>query len=163
MAVFLFKVVSIAVRTLARPLINWLSYYNRIKMQESKNIFAIFMKNKLIFLGQNFHYYNVLLNRKIFGLSKESVIKPLTEDKALERGAELISEMIVYSILLIVPSYEMIKSYKTTQQKNQKKKDYMVKIQTEVESMIELNLKNSSQVKEIKNSLIKINEGIYLV
>src|SRR5689334_23167338 len=99
MAILFFKLLNIAVRTLARPLINWVSYYNRIKIQESNSKVTIFVRNKLVSLGQNFNYYNILLNRKIFGLTKEQAIKPLTADKALERGAELISEFIVYTIL----------------------------------------------------------------
>lgn len=120
MAILFFKIVSIAVRTLARPVINWVTYYNRMKMQESENKIAVFIRDKLISLGQNFHYYNSVLNRKIFGLTKEQTIKSLTKDKALERGAELISEFVVYSILITLPMIEILRSYRSTLKKEKK-------------------------------------------
>lgn len=163
MAVFVFKVFSIAIKTLARPLINWLSYYNRIKMQESQDRFAISARTKLIYIGQKYHYYNSLLNKKIFGLTKETTIKSLTPEKALERGAELVSEIIVYSILLSLPVYEMIKSYKSNKIKNEKKKEYLMNIQNNVENMIEMRSKNLQNLSEIRNRLNKIDEKIYSV
>ena len=154
MAVFVFKILSIAIRTLARPLINWVTYYNRLKVQESKHKFGIFMKNKLILLGQTIHYYNMKINRKIFGLTKETgTIKPLTSDKALERGAEVISEVIVYSILLTIPIYEMIKSYKSNKEKEKKKKEYLIKMQDDLESQIELSVRRNKKFKDLNESI----------
>ncbi len=163
MAVFFFKIFSIAIKTLARPLINWVTYYNRLKVQESNHKVAIFIRNKLISTGQNFHYYNTLLNKKIFGLTKETTIKTLSEDKALERGAEFISEVIVYSILLTLPIYEMIKSYKSTQQKEKKKKDYLNKMQTDLDMMIESHIINKNSIQDIKNKLKEIDSNLHLV
>jgi hypothetical protein len=163
MSVLLFKLLSIAAKTLARPMINWLSYYNRMKIQESKNILAIFMRNRLVFLGQNFHYYNTLFNRKIFGLSKEQAIKPLTTDKALERGAELITEGIVYFLLLILPVIEMVKSYKLNKVKELKKKQGLIDIQNKVYCLVETNDFNEKNIYEIKDKLIKIKSELQLL
>jgi len=163
MAVFVFKVFTIAIKTLARPLINWVTYYNRLKMQESDHKFAVFTRNKLISLGQSFNYYNSLLNKKIFGLTKETTIKTLTPDKALERGAELISEIVVYSILLSLPVYEMLKSYKTNKIKNEKKKEYLLNIQRDCQDMVELRSKKIKILNEIKTKLKKLDEKIYSV
>jgi hypothetical protein len=163
MAVFAFKILSIAIRTLARPLINWVTYYNRIKVQESQNKSAVFIKHRLIWLGQTTNYYNILINRKIFGLSKETTIKALTTDKALEKGAEVISEIIVYSILLTIPIYEMIKAYKSNNQKEKQKKEYLVNMQTDVENTIESNIVRENTIAEIKANLFKINSNLYKV
>jgi hypothetical protein len=163
MAVFVFKVFTIAIKTLARPLINWVTYYNRLKMQESEHKFAVFTRNKLIRIGQTLNYYNSLLNKKIFGLTKETTIKTLTPDKALERGAELISEIVVYSILLSLPVYEMIKSFKTNKIKNEKKKEYLLNIQRDCQDMVELRSKNLKNLNEIKMKLKKLDEEIYSV
>ena len=62
MSVFLFKALTLMVKTLARPIINWLSYYNRLKIQESDKKSLIFFRTRLISLGQNFHYYNTKFN-----------------------------------------------------------------------------------------------------
>lgn len=161
MAVFVFKILSIAIRTLARPLINWVTYYNRLKVQESKNKSAVFIKDKLIQLGQSTNYYNILLNRKIFGLTKDtSVIKKLNPDKALEKGAEIISEFFVYSILLTIPIYEMIKSYKSNKIKDEQKKQHIVNMQNDVDLIIEKNIVSENSIKEIKLSLLNIKNKL---
>jgi len=158
MAVFVFKIISIAIRTLARPLINWVSYYNRIKVQESKNKSGVLIRNRLVWLGQTINYYNILLNRRIFGLTKDTgTIKALTQDKALERGAELISEIIVYSILLTIPIYEMIKSYKSTVEKERKKKEAIVNMQTDIDCLIEVNLQNRTNIECLSERLRVVN------
>jgi hypothetical protein len=97
-------------------------------------------------------------------MTKEtSTIKPLTDDKALERGAELISEIIVYTILLTIPIYEMIKSYKSNVQKEKKKKDYLIKMQTDVETLIEGNIVRGQSIGELNKALARINSGLYNV
>lgn len=163
MSVVFIKVISIAVRTLARPLVSYVTYYNRMKLQESDHKITRFIKNKLTSLGQNYNYYNILLNRRIFGLAKEQVIKPLTEDKALERGAEFISEAIVYTILLTIPTLEMLRSLKNSKIKEQKKKDFLIQIQKNNESLIELYDKNLFIINEIKDKADYINSNLKLV
>jgi optic atrophy 3 protein len=118
----------------------------------------------MIKLGNTTNYYNTLINRKIFGMIKEtSTIKPLTDDKALERGAELISEIIVYTILLTIPIYEMMKSYKSNVSKEKKKKEYLFKMQTDVEELIEGNILRGHSISELNRALVRINENIFKV
>lgn len=157
MAVILFKAISIAVKTLARPLINWVTYYNRMKLQESNHRVVLLIKGRLIWIGQTTHYYNTLLNRRLFGLIKDQEIKALPNDKALERGAEFISEVIVYTIILIVPLYEMIKSQKLTKAKEHKKKEFLINIQNDVDSLIEQNEQMWNNVIDIKQRIEDIN------
>jgi hypothetical protein len=163
MSVFLLKAITLMVKTLARPLINWVSYYNRLKMQESNKKHIIIIRNRLIQLGNTFNYYNTLFNRKIFKLSDKQPIKPLADDKALERGAELISETIVYSILLIVPTIEMIRTYKNNKKKEQDKKENFIKIQKKVEKLIENHNRSISDINELKRVVNNLNNYIYLV
>ena len=163
MSVFLLKALTLMVKTLARPLINWVSYYNRLRIQESNKTHVIFIRNKLITLGNTFHYYNTAFNRKIFKLSDKQPIKPLADDKALERGAELISETVVYSILLIIPTLEMIRSYKNSKKKEEEKKQNLIKIQKNVEKLVENHNRSMSDVFELKELVNKLNNQIYLV
>jgi hypothetical protein len=163
MSVFLFKSLSLLVRTLARPLINWVSYYNRMKMQESENKFVIFIRNRLENLGQKFNYYNTFFNRKLFKLADTQPIKPLTAEKALERGAELVSEFIVYSILLTLPTYEIYRQTKNNKIKEQKKKDFLIGIQKEVDRLIESHYENRKDIKEMIVQIKDLNDSIYLV
>ena len=96
-------------------------------------------------------------------MNDKQPIKPLSDDKALERGAELISETIVYSILLIVPTLEMIRTYKNNKKKELEKKENFTKIQKNVERLIENHNKSMNDVKELKDIVDKINNQIYLI
>jgi hypothetical protein len=163
MSVFFVKGLSLLVRTLARPIINWVSYYNRIKMQESEHTVVVFARNKIEKLGQNFNYYNTLFNRKLFKLADTQPIKPLTSEKALERGAELISEFIVYSILLTLPTMEMFRQLRNNKIKEQKKKDYLISIQNDIDKLIENHHSHIREVKYLTERVKEINDSIYLV
>jgi hypothetical protein len=75
----------------------------------------------------------------------------------------LITELIVYSLLLLLPTLEMIRSYKANQAKEQKKKDFLVSMQDDVEKLIHIHYQNTIDISGAKERLKKLNENIYLV
>ena len=109
MAIFVFKVMTLVVRTAAKPIIQWVTYYNKLKLQE-QNTNLNFVKDSIIWTGQAYNYYNIKMNRILFGLSKTEVIKPLSSDKAIEKGAEFLSEFLIYTILITLPILEYIRT-----------------------------------------------------
>ena len=155
MAVLLFKLFTLLMRTLARPLINWVSYYNRARLQSSNSKFHIFIKNKLINIGQDINFYNITINRKLFKLSTKDVIKPLSVEKALEKGAEFISEVIVYTILLSLPIYELVKLSKASTEKESIKENSLIVMRNDVNILV---LENESTVKELGEIKILVSQ-----
>ena len=57
----------------------------------------------------------------------------------------------------------MIKSYKSNVQKEKKKKDYLIKMQTDVETLIEGNIVRGQSIGELNQALSMINSGLYNV
>jgi hypothetical protein len=127
MSTFFFKVMNLVVRTIAKPLISWVTHYKKLKFkEESQSKVQNYIRKKLIWTGQTWNHYNILLNRKLFKISTGSTtIAVLTEDKALEKGAEFLSEVLVYTILLIVPILELIRLSKITKKKELEKENYL--------------------------------------
>lgn len=163
MSVFILKTLTVAVKALARPVINYFAYYNRIKLQESNNKTMKRLRDGFIFLGQNFNYYNTLFNRKLFKLSSNSPIQPLSADKALERGAELITEFIVYSVIIAIPTIEIIKSQIKSQQKENQKIENINNMRSDLNNIVNEYNSFREEVNEIAVSLKKINEKIHVV
>ena len=127
MSTFMFKVMNLVVRTIAKPLISWVTHYKKLKFkEESGSKVQIFLRRKLINVGQSWNYYNILINRKLFKISSSNTsINSLSEEKALERGAEFISEILIYSLLILIPLLEWWRLSKISKAKEKVKEDYL--------------------------------------
>lgn len=159
-----FKAVSIAIKALAKPIINYFTYYNRVKLQESNHYFLIKIRDSLTNLGQKYHYYTIVLNRKVFKLSSDAPIKLLSPDKALERGAELISEIIIYSILIVLPSIELIKAQFRSKDKEKQKNQVILDMRSDLNKIIVYNYSCLDDLDQMKKSLLHIkNKKTYSV
>lgn len=159
MAIFIFKVIALVVRTVAKPLITWATYYNRIKLQESNHKY-IFMKEYIIWFGQMTNYYNTKLNRKVFKLPTNDPIKKLSDDKAIEKGAEFLSEIIIYTILLAIPIMEWWRQNKISKKKEEIKDISIKRLRLDVELLNEENVKLKKDLKFMKDILIEINNKL---
>ena len=122
MSLFVFKIITLVVRTLAKPMIAWVTHYKKIALLQSNSDINTFWRNRLINLGNRVDQFNVYINRKIVGLKQENY-KKLSDEKALERGAEFFSEVLVYSILISLPVIEYVRQTKLNKKNENTKKD----------------------------------------
>lgn len=158
MSTTMFRVMNLLVRTIAKPLISYVTHYKKIHLKEestskSKN----YLRKKLINCGQNWNYYNVLINRKLFKISTgTTTIAELSEEKALERGAEIMGEVLVYTILLLVPLFEWIRLSKISKKKDLEKQ----KIIDDMRTQADLVIKDSEQIKNEIQEIVKLLEGL---
>lgn len=151
-----FKLITLVIRTIAKPMVSWLSYYNRLKLQNNQTSFSKLVRGRMIWFGQTFNYYNTIINRKIFKISSSTTsVTELSEEKALEKGAEMISEFLVYSILIILPIAEWIRQSKISKQKELKKEKYIQEMKDELEEVI---VEKQEIIKEIEDITNQINE-----
>ena len=160
MTSFSVKVFTLVIRTLAKPLVSFVSHYKKVSLDKNPSRFNKFMKITLTKIGQDIHYYNTRINNKLFKLSKDSEVKPLNEKQALEKGAEVFSEFIVYSILIILPTMELIRQYKSSQAKERKKEMVIEKMREKINSLKEENEKLKLDLTSIKKSLNNISEKL---
>jgi hypothetical protein len=143
---------------MARPLITWVTYYNKVRLQSSNGKFPNWIKKKLVTLGQKVNFYNTTINRKLFKLPTKDPIRPLTDDKAMERGAEFISEFFVYAILISLPIYELVKLSKSSNDKDYMKELKMCEMRNDLNHLVVENENILNELNEIKESVITIRE-----
>lgn len=143
MNVIFVKVFFIIIKTTAKPIISFLSYYNKTVLKESKKPFHEFIREKFINVGQSHNYYYTKFNRKFLRLKTNDPIKLLSKDKAMDKGIEVVSEAILYLTLISIPLYEYIKML-----------DYK-KEQTIINSNRLLRLKSSLKDLDNNNKLIE--------
>ncbi len=155
MSHLLFRISNHVIRTLARPGISWLTYYKKMYLKDKKN--SNFIINQLVrlfvYLGQRTFQLNNKINKKIFNLKSIDESKLLSEEKALEKGIETFSEIIIYSILLSIPIIEYNRSSKETSKQQKERKEKLTCLHEEV---IRLCNKNES----IKDELGFINKEL---
>jgi hypothetical protein len=158
MAIIIVKIIAVLVRTVAKPLITWVTYYNRIKIQENPEY--KFIKNRMMWVGQMTNFYNIKLNRKLFKISPYDPIKKLAEDKALEKGAEFLSEILIYTILLSIPIFEWWRQSKINEIKNEMTQTGLKRLRIDIEVMEKDNERMRKELKILKD---KINELSYKI
>ena len=156
MAILLFKVFTVIVKTTAKPIIQWVTYYKRLKLQEPNSKFKV-IKEKIIWVGQFINFYNVKINRRLFSLSKTEPIKSLSEDKAIEKGSEFISELLVYSIVLSLPIMEWIRQNKINKQNEFIKEEGIRKIKYDIYHLHLQNVLLKIKLDKLKNNLEELN------
>jgi hypothetical protein len=159
MAIFIFKIIALVVRTTAKPLITWATYYNRLKLQESNAKYK-YIRKYIIGIGQITNYYNIKFNRKFFRLPSTDPIKRLTDDKAIEKGAEVASEIVIYTILLAIPILEWWRQSKINKVKEEMKETGVKRLRLDVEILSEENRRLKKDLKLMRGVLSEINSKL---
>lgn len=165
MSTFLFKVMNLVVRTVAKPLISWVTHYKKLKFKEdSGSKFQMFIRKKLIQAGQSWNYYNVMINRKLFKISTTgTTISSLSEEKALEKGAEVMSEVIIYSLLIIIPLMEWWRLSKISKEKELAKEKDISDLKIFAQLVHKEAMEIDKEINEIKEMIEKIQKKIEVV
>lgn len=110
-----FKALNHIIRTFARPAISTLMYYKKSYFISNKTKVGTvyYIMKFFVHFGQKSYQLNQKINKKVFNLSNgnnNNNNNLLTEDKALEYGVEMFSEIIIYVLLISIPIYEYKKS-----------------------------------------------------
>jgi len=95
MAVLLFKLFTLVCRTMARPLISYVTYYNRVKLQSSNGRFQNKIKVKLVTLGQHVEFivYAILITLPIYELVKLSKANTEKENEKENKMRKMRNEL----------------------------------------------------------------------
>lgn len=162
MSTFMFKVMNLVVRTIAKPLVSWVTHYKKLKFkEESQSRFQRFSRRRLIWAGQTWNYYNILINRKLFKISTGgTTIQELSEEKALERGAEIFGEILVYSLLILVPLVEWMRLSRIAKNKELKKEEYIKETRYLLDEVMKENEELEKEIEEIKSLIVGYNNKI---
>lgn len=151
MSMMLFRVINLLIRTIAKPLVSWVTHYKKLKLaqEQSNSPIQNLARNSLILLGRKWNHYNILINRKLFKIQTQSTIVELSEDKALEKGAEVFSEVLVYSILIILPIWEWQRQSKISKHKEECRQQKIKNLSEKLEKVLEESEKLNQEINEI--------------
>lgn len=100
----LFKVLSLFVRVLSRPLINQtkMIHLKNNKIHENSRLRIFFID-----LGNRYNQFEVWINRKFMKIETKLAYKPLNDELAVEKGIEFFYELLFYFIVISLPLYEL--------------------------------------------------------
>ena len=155
MSHLVFRTVNHLLRTLAKPVIKWLTEYKKLYLKSNKkqkgviSVFICFFIN----FGQLSFQMNNRLNKKVFNLRSIDLNKKLHEDKALEKGIEMFYEVFFYSLIISVSMYEYYKLTKTNKGKSGEKQLRIKQVESELKILEESN-------KEIREKIRKLDETV---
>ncbi|KAK1930208.1 Optic atrophy 3 [Phytophthora citrophthora] len=103
-------------------------------------------------LGQQQHRLSMKLHMGFRGISNYT-IKPLPADQAVEQGADLVGELLIFSVALGVASLEYSRSASSARVKEAKQKELQLKEEREVEARFEY---LESQVVWLEDRLVEL-------
>lgn len=112
-------------------------------------------------VAQFFHWYDVKVRMRVIGLGKVTSVPKLDEKKAIETGAQLLSE----AILIVIGSAIVIFEYRRSALKDEAKAEALEKEKEDVRNQI-TNLeftveRQSVQIKELTRLTIAIRDDIH--
>lgn len=140
------KFTSLLVRTLAKPIAN------ALKAQAKEH--EIFKKG-CITVAQTVHKTDLRLRMSLLG-EKKIKIRPLNDTKAIDNGANFLSELFIFSVAGSLIFYESYRSRKKASDERESIADDITLLQSEIEY-----LKSKLLDLNVKVDDYKIPEGYY--
>ncbi|OMJ92022.1 hypothetical protein SteCoe_5341 [Stentor coeruleus] len=114
-----------------RPLSSYLK--NSLKY---KNDHHPLVRKSILSLGQLYHVFHIKIQRKVMNMSSsETYVKPLSDEKALEQGAEFFGEILAYGTLFVWGVYEVNKYANDAKAKDDKHAAILGKIDERLENL----------------------------
>jgi Optic atrophy 3 protein (OPA3) len=94
---------------------------------------------------------NIKIQRRLMNMSGgDSYVKPLSDEKALESGAEFIGEVLAYGTLFIWGIYEINKYSNDAKSKEAAQKEIIAKIHSRIEGIELDNKRIFDKIEQIK-------------
>jgi len=142
----LFKVFSLVVRVFSRPLINYTKRYHIGRKADSHDLLRRFF----IFVGNYYNRLETKINKKFLKIpnADEIFVKPLSDDVAIEKGVEFFYEIVLYSILISLPLYEMWQAQESANQKNKELAERLDRIESDIKVVREKEAEDDKALKD---------------
>lgn len=126
----IFKLVSLIIRLFTKPMTNYFK-----QSLKTNKIEKPLMRSLIMELGQKYNRWNIKITRSFSGMGGTDYIKPLSDDKALDSGAEFIGELLAYGTLFTWGIYEVNKLSKDTKLKEAKLNDQLQSMENQIEHL----------------------------
>jgi len=124
----------------------------------SKNS-RLFREYVCIPVAQLFHWYEIKMKMRMLNIGgKVTKVPKLNEAKAIEQGAEILSEMIIISIASAILIYEYNRSKEKEDAKESAKAKDMDKIKNKIFELEFKQEKQTTQIRELSKLVIELKE-----
>ncbi|KAM2359063.1 hypothetical protein TB2_007590 [Malus domestica] len=140
----LFKLGTLAVRTISKPIAN--------RLKAEAGLHPRF-REYIIGLAQANYRFTTNLQRRLYGRATDVVIRPLDEAKAVGAAAEFLGELVIFSVAGLAVLYEVNRSARSEARKEEQRKQ-------EIEG---LKKRGTDLEKEVQCLKVKLQEMEQLV
>lgn len=96
-----------------------------------------------------YHWADVNIRMRMLGLGKASSVEPLSETMAIELGAEMLGEFIIFSIASGTLYFEYQRSSKKEQIKEEERKQETMQFERRVEDLGIITQQQDAQIREL--------------
>ncbi|CAD8098989.1 unnamed protein product [Paramecium sonneborni] len=150
------KLASLFIRTFSKPVANIIKRY-ALNNNNKRSYLRRIVRNSFIFLGNKYHKFDMYIERASIGQSSEQIfVKPLTNEAAFMKGTDLFSDLFIYSCVLGLPLYEIIRQSNESAKKEAREDEKLEKLSKEVEELELI----ESKIKDKQFQLTQLNQQL---
>ncbi|KAI7756858.1 hypothetical protein M8C21_025043 [Ambrosia artemisiifolia] len=146
------KLGTLAVRTLSKPIANWLKKEAAVNPKFRTSIIGIAQAN---------HWLTTTIQRRTYGRATNVEIRPLNEERAVQVAGDLIGELFVFTVAGAVIIFEVHRSARSEAKKEEiRKQEIQVMKQTDEDlvKQVELLKRKLNQLEQVtkQNALARL-------
>ncbi|XP_025105182.1 putative OPA3-like protein CG13603 [Pomacea canaliculata] len=141
----LVKLGYLAVKQISKPLANV------IKLRAKKHPF--FRKYVCMPPAQIYHWMEVNVRMRMLGLGKAQSVERLSEEMAIELGAEMLGEFVIFSMAAVTVVLEYKRSSKKEALKEEKQKHDFLMLQQKLQDLDLICMVQEAQIRELQRSV----------
>ncbi|XP_074269887.1 uncharacterized protein LOC141592898 [Silene latifolia] len=138
----LFKLGTLALRTLSKPIAN--------RLKKQAGIHPKF-RGFIVGLAQANHRFTTTLQRRIYDRAGDVAIRPLNEEKAVQVAADLIGELFLFLVAGAVVIFEVQRNSKSEAKKEEKRKQELEALKQRDEAL-------SKEVEDLKLKIVELEK-----
>ncbi|KAL5008178.1 hypothetical protein ScPMuIL_013759 [Solemya velum] len=135
------KLASLFIKQLSKPL--------AVHMKQRAKSHPFFRNYICMPPAQLYHWADVNIRMRMLGLGKAGSVEPLSESMAIELGAEMLGEFIIFSIASGTLYFEYQRSSKKEQIKEEERKQEMREFERRVEDLGIITEKQDAHIREL--------------
>ncbi|XP_071787269.1 optic atrophy 3 protein homolog [Asterias amurensis] len=142
------KLASLAIKQISKPLAK------RIQLMAKTRPFI----RKYICMppAQLHHWMEINLKMRILGLGKASSVKPLSEEAAVELGAEIIGETFLFSVAVGTISFEYFRQQRKEQEHEGEQTSAISELQSRVEELGIFVEQQDAKIRELQRNMLNL-------
>lgn len=138
------KLGVLAVRQISKPLVN--VFKRRAKTSR------LFRNGLCLPVAQFYHWADTTVKMRILGLGQPKSVAPLNEHTAVELGAEILGEVVTFSVAVATAAYEYNRSSEKSAREKEELNDRLARLEARVDFLTFENERQSAQIRETQHN-----------